>query len=76
MGSTLTVAKAYLTAFAAKDIDKLAGFFADKFRFDGPMMQFDSADAFTGIGSSRPQALTEKRADGTGGIHHPGDVRR
>ena len=49
MGSTLTVAKAYLTAFAAKDIDKLEGFFADKFRFDGPMMQFDSADAFTGM---------------------------
>ena len=49
MGSTLTVAKAYLAAFAAKDIDKLEGFLADKFRFDGPMMQFDSADAFTGM---------------------------
>lgn len=49
MGSPLTTAKAYLEAFAAKDIDALPGFFGDKFRFDGPMMQFDSAEAFTGM---------------------------
>jgi predicted SnoaL-like aldol condensation-catalyzing enzyme len=58
MGSPLTVAKAYLEAFANRNVDALPGFFAEKFRFDGPMMQFDSAAAFTGMLREMAQVWT------------------
>lgn len=46
MSSPLVVAKGYLAAFAAKDLEKLATFIGDPFRFKGPMMAFDNPAAF------------------------------
>ncbi len=48
MTSPLTVAKGYLAAFAAKDLEKLPSFIGDPFRFKGPMMEFENSAAFIG----------------------------
>ncbi len=49
MSSPLAVAKGFLTAFAAKDLEKFATYLGNPFRFKGPMMEFDSAEAFIGM---------------------------
>ena len=47
MSSPLVVAKEFLAAFAARDIEKQSAFIGDPFRFEGPMMTFDNATTFT-----------------------------